>query len=96
MRCRSSGSSGTSGVDGTSGWTTVDLGVYPKNTINGPERIEWNSGTASVTGTSATREMEILGNGVKIRTSNSNVNTSGQSYVFGAWADNPHKYGNAQ
>ena len=81
-------------IDGTSGWTTVDTGVYPNNTTNGPERIEWNSGTASVTGSSAARNMDLLANGVKLKTTNSNVNTSGQTYVFGAWAEVPFRYNN--
>ena len=81
-------------TSGTSGWTVVDTNVYPYNTDNGPERIEWNSSSASVTGSSATRNMDILANGVKILTSNSNINTSGSTYIFGAWADVPFKYGN--
>ena len=81
-------------ISGTSGWTVVDTNVYPNNTENGPERVEWNSSSASVTGSSATRNMDILANGVKILTSNSNINTSGSTYIFGAWADVPFKYGN--
>ena len=81
-------------TSGTSGWTVVDTNVYPTNTTNGPERVEWNSSSASVTGSSASRNMDILANGVKIRTSNSNVNTNGSTYVFGAWADVPFKYNN--
>ena len=81
-------------TSGTSGWTVVDTNVYPTNTTNGPERVEWNSSSASVTGSSASRNMDILANGVKIRTSNSNVNTNGSTYIFGAWADVPFKYNN--
>ena len=79
---------------GTSGWTVVDTNVYPINTANGPERVEWNSSSASVTGSSAARNMDILANGVKIRSSNSNINTNDSTYVFGAWADVPFKYNN--
>ena len=81
-------------ISGTSGWTVVDTNVYPNNTANGPERVEWNSSSASVTGSSAARNMDILANGVKIRSSNSNINTSDSTYVFGAWADVPFKYNN--
>ena len=81
-------------TSGTSGWTVVDTNVYPTNTTNGPERIEWNSSSASVTGSSASRNMDILANGVKIRSSNSNINTNDSTYVFGAWADVPFKYNN--
>ena len=83
-------------TSGTSGWTVVDTNVYPHNTKNGPERIEWNSSSASVTGTSASREMDLLSNGVKINTTNSNVNTQNSIYVFGAWADVPFKYANSR
>ena len=74
----------------------VDTNVYPHNTKNGPERIEWNSSSASVTGTSASREMDLLSNGVKINTTNSNVNTQNSVYIFGAWADVPFKYANSR
>ena len=74
----------------------VDTNVYPHNTKNGPERAEWQSSTAAVTGTSASREMDLLSNGVKINTTNSNVNTQNSVYIFGAWADVPFKYANSR
>ena len=83
-------------ISGTSGWTVVDTNVYPHNTKNGPERAEWQSSTAAVTGTSASREMDLLSNGVKINTTNSNVNTQNSVYIFGAWADVPFKYANSR
>ncbi len=81
-------------TDSTSGWTVVDTARYTANTSDGPGRLEWNTTAAEVTGGSATREMDILANGFKIRTSNSNINTSGGNYVYGAWASVPFKYNN--
>ena len=83
-------------ISGSSGWTVVDTETYPNNTGNGPERIEWNSSSASVTGSSASRNMDILSNGVKIRSSNSNINTNGSTYIFGSWGDQSFKYSNAR
>ena len=40
-----------------------------------------------------TRELDILANGFKPRTSNSNINGT-NTYIFGAWADVPFKYNN--
>ena len=81
-------------TDGTSGWTVVDTARYTANTTDGPGRLEWNTTAAEVTGSSALREMDILANGFKIKTSNSNINTSGGDYVYGAWASVPFKYNN--
>ena len=81
-------------TDGTSGWTCVDTARHTTNTADGPGRLEWNTTAAEITGGTALREMDILANGVKIRTSNSNINTNGADYVYGAWADVPYKYNN--
>ena len=81
-------------TDSGSGWTVVDTSRYIHNTSNGPGRLEWNLSNAETTGSSALREMDVLSNGIKIRSSNSNINTSGGDYVFGAWADVPFKYNN--
>ena len=83
-------------LDGTRGWTVVDSETYPRNNRDGPERIEWNSNSAAVTGSSATREMDFLSNGVKLRTSNTNVNVQDAHYIFGAWGDVPFKYNNTR
>ena len=81
-------------TDSTSGWTVVDTARYTANTSDGPGRLEWNLSNAEVTGSSATREMDVLSNGVKLRGTNGNINASGGDYVFGAWADVPFKYNN--
>ena len=83
-------------ANGTSGWTVVDSEVYPRNNRDGPERSEWNTSAAAVTGSSATREMDFLSNGVKLRTSNTNVNVQDGHYIFGAWGDVPFKYNNTR
>ena len=81
-------------IDSSSGWSIIDTARYTRNDANGPGRLEWNFNSAEVTGSSATREMDILANGVKIRTSNTNINVNGGHYVYGAWADVPFKYNN--
>ena len=83
-------------TDSTSGWTCVDTARYTYNDDNGPGRIEWNTSSSEVTGSSALRNMDILSNGVKIRSSNGNINASGGNYIFGAWADVPFKYNNTR
>ena len=81
-------------TDSTSGWTVVDTARYTDNNNNGPGRIEWNTSSTETTGSSALREMDVLSNGIKLRTSNGNVNTNGGDYIFGAWSDVPLKYNN--
>ena len=83
-------------TDSTSGWTCVDTARYTNNDDDGPGRIEWNTSSTEVTGGSALRDMDVLSNGVKIRSSNGNINASGGDYIFGAWADVPFKYNNAR
>ena len=83
-------------TDSTSGWTVVDTARYTANTSNGPGRLEFNLSNAETTGSSALREMDVLSNGIKIRTSNGNINTDGGDYVFGAWAEVPFRYNNAR
>jgi len=83
-------------TDSTSGWTVVDTHRYTYNDANGPGRLEFNLNNAETTGSSASREMDVLSNGIKIRTSNGNINTDGGDYIFGAWAEVPFRYNNAR
>jgi hypothetical protein len=83
-------------TDSSSGWTVVDTARYTANTSDGPGRLEFNLNNAETTGSSALREMDVLSNGIKIRTSNGNINTDGGDYVFGAWAEVPFRYNNAR
>jgi hypothetical protein len=41
-----------------------------------------------------TYEHDIYSNGFKPRDSNNATNQSGQTFIYGAWADVPFKYGN--
>jgi len=45
---------------------------------------------------SGTYLIDFLSNGFKIRTANGNINSSGNSYIYGCWAENPFKYANAR
>jgi hypothetical protein len=46
--------------------------------------------------TSLSREMDILSNGFKVRGSDAQINTNGNSYIYMAFAENPFKYANAR
>ena len=41
-------------------------------------------------------EADILSNGFKLRTSNTSINQSSQTYIFAAFAEHPFKYANAR
>jgi len=83
-------------TDTSGGWTIVDNRQYPNNTVDGPPRGELDVNNAYVTGGSASREMDLMGNGFKIKSSNSNFNASGGSYVYLAWASVPFRYNNGR
>ena len=40
--------------------------------------------------------LDILSNGFKLRTTNTNENASGGTYIYAAFAENPFKYANAR
>ena len=40
---------------------------------------------------SGTYLIDFLSNGFKLRTANGNINSSGNSYIYGCWAENPFK-----
>jgi len=82
--------------DGTSGWTIIDTARYTNNNPNGPGRLELDTTAAEVTGSSASREMDLYSNGYKIKSTNSNINTDGARYIYACWGDQPSKYSNAR
>lgn len=51
---------------------------------------------AEGTGAGGNWGFDILSNGFKIRGLNSEINTSGQSYIYAAFAESPFKYANAR
>jgi hypothetical protein len=57
-----------------------------RNTYN-PETLVLQASQTS--GDTTVNGVDFLSNGFKIRTTNGNVNTSGQTYIYAAFAENP-------
>ena len=71
-------------------WTVIDSA---RNTFNlADDIVNWDQSIAEYS--SSARGVDILSNGFKIRGNDSDNNTSGDTYVFGAWGDVPFKYNN--
>ena len=79
---------------GTENWIVVDIerpGYNPTGNY-----IYWNLNNAEG-GTGATDEyINLLSNGFKLRTTGASANSSGQIYIYLAFAENPFKYNNAR
>jgi hypothetical protein len=78
----------TKSYDSTAGvgdWTIHDTSRLAYNTND--LRIFANASSAE----STSEAMDMLSNGFKIRTTNSNCNTSGGGYIYMAFAENPFK-----
>ena len=77
-------------VDGASGdWIVIDTARSTFNVTNAG--LSWNENYVEAT---SNRECDILSNGFKIRTSNTNLNKASETYIYGAWGDVPFKYNN--
>ena len=70
-------------TDASSNWFIFDNQRLGYNVDN--KRIEANS----LSEESTTNYIDLVSNGIKCRSSDSNVNTSGGSYIFMAFAENP-------
>ena len=79
-------------TDATENWQVRDTA---RSTFNDDSqvRIYWNSSSAEGSASTAS-PIDFLSNGFKIRGSNTEVNGSGNHYVWGAFADVPFKYNN--
>jgi hypothetical protein len=71
--------------DSTTSWSIWDTSRSPFNL--GDQRLEANSSAAE----SSLAQFDILSNGFKLRSSNSN-NASGQTIIFAAFAEVPYKF----
>jgi hypothetical protein len=69
-------------------WFTYDILREGYNEEN--ETLSWNNNTVE----DNTYEHDIYSNGFKARDSNNATNQSGQTFIYGAWADVPFKYNN--
>ena len=79
-------------TDATENWQVRDTARTPFNAAS-QGRLYWNSSAAEGSASTAS-PIEFLSNGFKIIGSNSEVNGSGNHYVWGAWGDVPFKYNN--
>jgi hypothetical protein len=70
-------------------WIVIDTARSTFNVTNAG--LSWNLGS---TETTSNRECDIYSNGFKPRTSNTNLNKSSTTYIYGAWGDVPFKYNN--
>ena len=75
-------------IDSSDDWVVIDSARATFNVTNAA--LAWNLSNAEQT---SNRELDILANGFKPRTSNSNINGT-NTYIFGAWADVSFKYNN--
>jgi hypothetical protein len=76
------------GTGADTNWVIIDTARSPYNTTD-----DWllaNSSTAELTDFSF--YVDALSNGFKLRGTNLNINSSGDSYIYMAFAENPFKY----
>ena len=77
---------------GTDGWSIYDSA---RETINVMDtRLSANLSDAEVS--SSNIELDFISNGFKLRGTGSTINTSGQTYIYLAFAEAPFKYANAR
>ena len=79
------------GIDTTNSWMVFDTARETANPID--QNLHWDSSAGEAT--ENYRDLDILSNGFKIRTSNGALNDpSGDEYIYCAWGDVPFKYNN--
>lgn len=78
-------------TDTTGGWYIYDTARFTYNAMD--NWLQPNSSGAESTGSLS---MDILSNGFKPRSTNTDINASGGTYVFAAFAEFPFKYSNAR
>ena len=76
-------------IDSSDDWIVIDTARSTFNVTNAG--LSWNTSNSETT---SNRECDILSNGFKPRTSNTNLNKSSTTYIYGAWGDVPFKYNN--
>ena len=78
-------------IDSTASWYVWDTARSTFNKID--DYIEWDTTNAEETGY-ANQAYDFLSNGFKARGNNNIGNSSGGTYLYGAWGDVPFKYNN--
>ena len=78
-------------IDATESWLMKDSSRQPTN----PNEGFLLANSQGAENFSVGNDVDFLSNGFKIRTTN-NPNTSGDSYIFAAWAESPFQTANAK
>jgi len=78
-------------IGATSNWHVYDTERSTFNVMN--DTLNWNDTSAEQTDY-AYQGFDVLSNGIKTRGSNGLANSSGVTYIYGAWGDVPFKYNN--
>ena len=68
-------------------WVIIDAARSPTNQAS--KQLKADDSAAEYNGASVTNGIDILSNGFKVRTSRTEINTSGVKYIFMAFAENP-------
>jgi hypothetical protein len=80
-------------TNGVSGWLIYDSARSAYNQVN----IFSQAQSTAVEANSATdNPLDFVSNGFKLRYTNSATNTSGNTYIYLAFAEQPFKYSNAR
>jgi len=74
----------------TGNWEVRDTARDTFNPLD--TTLLWDSSTSEAS--HSVYNLDVLSNGFKIRTTSANYNSSGVSYIYGAWGDTPFKYNN--
>jgi hypothetical protein len=77
---------------GTDGWSIYDSAREPINVMD--TRLSANLSDAEVSGSNIA--LDFLSNGFKLKGTGTTINTSGATYIYLAFAENPFKYSNAR
>jgi len=83
----------TKKTSGLGSWQSHTVETLPAN-IAAPNQLYVGRTDAEVTTSSQAKD--LLSNGFKIRTTDGGLNTSGGSYIYMAWAENPFKTATAR
>ena len=78
-------------VEQSSNWGVYDSA---RQTFNPNENyLRWNTNGAEG-GTSNSNDVDFLSNGFKVRSTETDLNTSGKIFIYACWGDVPFKYAN--
>jgi len=72
-------------IDSTSNWHIYTIATEPYNVRDGG----FYANTADAEQSWGTRILDIISNGIKFRGSDTNINASGGTYIYAAFAENP-------